>query len=197
MKEKNIKIMKNETSGRLELTINGLPFTAVDDDIFEIPVSILAGINTNNFPKNIVIAPTVDSTVLERPYLNFQISNLDNGKVLVKFFHCFTTDEIIHSQISYPMYQETLAELLLFKTEFNPEITANYYDIENQTFHLHCSIELNADNILNIINETEDYFYSFAELVLKNNNEKLRTFFRNEFGLDPQPSESAKLKYLL
>ncbi len=196
MEKNKIEIKEIEESGKPELIINGLHFTANEDYNVEIPVSVVKDISISDFPSNTVIAPTIDSNHRGRPYLNPQILNLGNGKARVNFFHCLSTEEILHSNIGHPLFQETLAELLLLKSEFNPEILDNYYDVENQTFHLHCSIELNTDTIQHLIYETEEYFYSFAALVVTGNNEKLREFLRTELGLDPNPSETAKIEYL-
>ena len=109
------------------------------------------------------------------------------------FNYCPDLEEVVHSNISYPLFQETLVDLLVLNEKLNPEILANGF--EGSSFHFHCSIELPDNTIELLFQTTLDFYYSPAERFEA--GKKIRKFLREEVGLPTEPSEVAKLAEII
>jgi hypothetical protein len=194
---KNIITINNNTVlNRFELNINGWLITSQIENFFQVPLSIVKNIRITEFPRGLTIKPIRGNTSQfeEDYFISPGLKNLDGKKAYVDFNNCPYLEEVAHNTISYPLFQETLVDLLLMNKQLKPAILMNGFD--GSSFHFHCSIEL-PDNTIEILFQTTlDFYYSPAERLVEA-GKKIRKFLREEVGLPADPSDTAKLSKII
>ena len=186
----------NTVLRRFELNINGWLITSQIENFFQVPLSIVKNIKITEFPRGLTIKPIRDNiNQFEEDYfISPGIKNLDGKNAYVDFDYCPYLEEVVHNNISYPLFQETLVDLLLLNKQLNPTIEMNGFD--GSSFHFHCSIELPDNTIELLFQTTLDFYYSPAERLVEA-GKKIRKFLREEVGLPAEPSEAAKLAEII
>lgn len=188
----NIVRNYNEALNRYELKINGLLFLSGEENLFEVPLNVIKQIKSSEFPEGLTLIPVLDK---ENGWgynslITLTIKNLDGKNACIGFNDCPNIEEVAHKIITYPLFQETLVDLLLLNKQLNPTILMNGFD--GNSFHLHCSIEL-PDNIIgSLVQSAFDFYYLPAEQLDKAER-KIIKLLREEVGLPEEPSELAKL----
>lgn len=186
----------NTVLHRFELNINEWLITSQIENFFQVPLSIVKNIKITEFPRSLTIKPIRDnvSQFEEDYFISPEFKNKEGKKAYVDFSNCPDLEEVAHNTISYPLFQETLVDLLLLNKHLNPTIVMNGFD--GSSFHFHCSIEL-PDNTIEILFQTAlDFYYSPAERLVEA-GKKIRMFLREEVGLPAEPSEVAKLAEII
>jgi len=186
----------NTVLRRFELNINGWLITSQIENSFQVPLSVVKNIKITEFPRSLTIKPIRDnfSQFEEDYFISPRIKNLDGKNAYVDLDNCPDLEEVVHNNISYPLFQETLVDLLLMNKQLKPTILMNGFD--GNSFHFHCSIEL-PDNTIEILFQTAlDFYYTPAERLVEA-GKKIRMFLREEVGLPAEPSEVAKLAEII
>ena len=197
MKNKNgITTSYNAALDRHELKINGLLFLSGEENLFEVPLNVIEQIKSSEFPEGLTVIPELDKVngCGYDSLITMTIKNLDGKSAYIGFNDCAYVEDVAHNIVSYPLFQETLVDLLLLNKQLNPTILMNGFD--GNSFHLHCSIELPDNTIGSLVQSAFDFYYSAVEQLDKAER-KIIKLLREEVGLPEEPSELAKLSQII
>ena len=160
-----ISVRFDKTSKFHELQINTMMFLSPDKNRFYVPMTLLKGININEFPKKIGIMPYDYVYGNHAMFLSLPIEviNVGNDRALVKVESCKSASEFTDG-IGVEAFQALKKGILLLQTAYDPKIDLYFFDKDN--VHLHYNIVIPSGPIDDIVNQVAEFDWLMAEKIL-------------------------------
>lgn len=190
----DIQTSYNSITEKYELNINGQFYSSSNMNEFRIPLSVIENIEIREFPVGLTIIPDVDNMPDFKDQI-IEVSKIKNSagkKIEVEFNSCRNAEDVSTYFITYILYQETLADLLLLNKKIKPKILVNEFN--GVRFYFYCSIKVPNDSIGNLILRTFEFFHTTRRKILRESLH-FREILRKNLNLSANPSKQARVRF--